>query len=122
MRLTHKLSNQLYLFQFPVQNGPFKYSPVGARIKPTSKFVQLDIPIAQPGSANYDVQRGEEIAKHSREAADQSRKVKKEGSTSCEQITPPPDDYFKCMTLSSAMVPHHANYMIGTFKDGMEEP
>ena len=110
VRLSRGLSESLYVFQFPNQPFGFRKAPFAARIKVESDVVELDVPTFDPGSENYDREKGREMAQILNSTSNDSNAMDVDGRSDSR--------FFDRISLRSSRVPHHASMMIGTFKNG----
>ncbi|TPX58612.1 hypothetical protein PhCBS80983_g02994 [Powellomyces hirtus] len=103
------LADQLCLFQFPTRPHPFddQTKPTVGRMKPNTKRFELEIPL-QTRSPHYNKERGEELGQGTDNAP-------MRGVFDYDDSTPA--KLLDKQTLSSSLLPSHANYMIGVIKD-----
>lgn len=116
--LSQRLSNKIYIVQFPVRPraNPYvgKNIPREARYKPQTDKLELDIPL-QTNSLWYNRDRGEELmlGLNDKEVQTIYDRTWKRGDQT--------DGLLDKQTLQSTIVPPQANYWIGMMKDGIKK-
>ncbi|TPX59967.1 hypothetical protein SpCBS45565_g07619 [Spizellomyces sp. 'palustris'] len=103
------LADSLYLFQYPTRPHAFdeETRPSTGRIKPKTKRFELEIPL-QTRSAFYNRERGEELGQGTDNAPIRGVFDYDDGT---------PAKLLDKQTLSSSILPSHANYMIGLIRN-----
>lgn len=134
--ITENLLEKFHLLQFPIRNRDRPYNedsrnkPVAVRVKPTTGFLEIDVPAQAAG--NYDQQRAaawsEVLAKAKAEGADgfgmavgfhNTARGRKE-----REITEDTSQFMSYQTLGGQILhDEHGkpNYMIGTFDSKKHE-
>ncbi|CAO3610449.1 unnamed protein product [Cunninghamella echinulata] len=99
--LSTQLCNDIQIFQYPMRNAPFRprQGPVGARVKPKAKMVQLDLPL-DTQSRYYNTERGEEFSMGTHDKVIKTAYDKQ-------------DELLDKLTLTSTYVPTQTNYLVG---------
>ncbi|KAI9308767.1 DNA-directed RNA polymerase III subunit Rpc5 [Cunninghamella echinulata] len=117
--LSTQLCNNIQIFQYPMRNAPFRprQGPVGARVKPKAKMVQLDLPL-DTRSRYYNTERGEEFSmgthdKVIKTAYDKRMEEHEEEERYGMKNKKKEDELLDKLTLTSTHVPTQTNYLVG---------
>ncbi|KAI5795534.1 Sin-like protein conserved region-domain-containing protein [Geopyxis carbonaria] len=143
--MTSELAQYLYLFQYPVRSGSKPYTkinnscPVGARFKPKSGLVELDVPVNV--AVNFDEEKGRvwgEVLRKAKAANEgglagkanfqrggKRRKMKDDDEEEEEEDSMYQDfgeavkkgRILNKQTLGSKIHPDETKYMVGVFKN-----
>ncbi|KAJ2959967.1 hypothetical protein NQZ79_g4564 [Umbelopsis isabellina] len=113
--LSTKLAQNLYLFQYPLRQLPFKpeTGPCAARIKPKSNMLEVDIPL-DTRAPTYDKARGDDLA-----AAVSGEKFKTvyDQDDSDYSGRPQTRALLDKQTLGSTLIPSKTKYLVGVLRD-----
>ncbi|KAG2181051.1 hypothetical protein INT43_008633 [Umbelopsis isabellina] len=113
--LSTKLAQNLYLFQYPLRQLPFKpeTGPCAARIKPKSNMLEVDIPL-DTRAPTYDKARGDDLA-----AAVSGEKFKTVFDQDDNDYSGRPQTraLLDKQTLGSTLIPSKTKYLVGVLRD-----
>lgn len=122
--LSTQLCNDIQIFQYPMRNAPFRprQGPMGARVKPQAKMVQLDLPL-DTRSRHYNTERGEEFSmgmhdKVIKTAYDKRMEEHEEEERYGMKSKKKDDELLDKLTLTSTHVPTQTNYLVGVLHNG----
>lgn len=113
--LSTKLAQNLYLFQYPLRQLPFKpeTGPCAARIKPKSNMLEVDIPL-DTRAPTYDKARGDDMA-----SAVSGEKFKTVFDQEDNDYSGRPQTraLLDKQTLGSTLIPSKTKYLVGVLRD-----